>query len=88
MVETALYKKAVDKFGKEHQLLVMAGELAECIAEIARHQIPKRKHKEELLIDEIADVVIMTNQMKVIYGDKLISAINKKLNKLEGHTNG
>lgn len=87
MVQSKIYKQAVDKFGKEHQLLVFIGEMSECIAEIARHQIPAREHDETELIEEIADVVIMTEQMRVIYGEDLIQAIYKKLRKLEGHIN-
>jgi len=85
IVDTELYQEAVNKFGKEHQLLVTTGELAECIAEIAKHQIPKHQHEEEDLIDEIADVCIMMGQMEVIYGNDLVQAIHKKLNKLKGY---
>lgn len=88
MVISNLYKEAVDKYGKEHQLLVTMGEMSECIAEIARHQIPARDHDEKLLINELADVCIMMKQMEVIYGDKLIMAIHNKLNKLKGHIDG
>jgi len=88
IVETELYKKAVDKFGKEHQLLVTIGETSELIAEIARHQTPAREHDEQELIDEIADVCIMMGQMREIYGERLVEAVLRKLNKLERHING
>lgn len=87
MVQSDLYRQAVEKFGKEHQLIVTFGELAEASSEIARHMIPARKHDEQDLIDEFADVCIMMEQMKVIYGERLIAAINKKLSKLEKHVN-
>lgn len=87
MVHSKLYKQAVDKFGKEHQLLVTVGEMSEAIAEIARHQIPERQHDEDLLIEELADVQIMLSQCKIIYGERLTQAICKKLNKLERHVN-
>jgi len=85
MVTTDLYRDAVGKYGKEHQLLVTAGELAECAAEIARHMIPDREHDEQDLIDELADVSIMLGQMEVIYGEQLTNAIFKKLNKQRKH---
>jgi len=80
-----IYKQAVDKYGKEHQLIVTFGELSECAAEIAKHMIPDRVHKEQDLIDELADVSIMMNQMSVIYGLQLDKAITKKLAKLYKH---
>ena len=85
MVQSNLYKEAVDKFGKEHQLIVTFGELAEASSEIARHLIPARVHDEQELINELADVCIMMEQMRIIYGDKLIDAIYNKLSKLEKH---
>ena len=88
IVETDLYERAVTKFGKEHQLLVTMGEMAELIAEISRHQIPAREHNEQELVDEIADVCIMMGQMRIIYGDRLTQAVLNKLKKLEGHING
>ncbi len=80
-----IYQQAVDKYGKEHQLIVTFGELSECAAEIAKHMIPDRKHKEQDLIDELADVSIMMSQMSVIYGLQLDKAITKKLAKLYKH---
>ncbi len=85
MVQSRLYNDAVIAFGKEHQLIVTMGEMAELTSEIARHQIPAREHDEQDLIDEIADVCIMMEQMQVIYGDRLTDSMNKKLNKLEKH---
>ena len=87
MVHSKLYKEAVDLFGKEHQLLVTMGELAEASADIARHKIRPNEHNEQELIEELADVCIMMEQMRVIYGNKLINAIYKKLNKLERRIN-
>ena len=85
MVQTALYEEAVNRFGKEHQLIVTFGELSEATAEIAKHMIPARPHDEQDLIDELADVCIMMEQMKVIYGERLTQTIHKKLDKLEKH---
>ena len=85
MVQSDLYRQAVEKYGKEHQLVVTFGELSEATAEIARHMIPARLHDEQDLINELADVCIMMEQMKIVYGEQLITAINKKLEKLEKH---
>jgi len=80
-----MYKEAVEKYGKEHQLIVTFGELSECAAEIAKHMIPDREHNEEDLVDELADVHIMLQQMHIIYGNKLSLSIDKKLCKLRKH---
>jgi len=80
-----IYEEAVDKYGKEHQLIVTFGELAECVAEIAKHMIPARIHNEQDLLNEFADVCIMMEQMRVIYGDRLDKAIIEKLKKLRKH---
>ncbi len=80
-----IYEEAVEKYGKEHQLIVTFGELSECIAEIARHMIPARVHNEQDLINEIADTCIMMEQMKVIYSDRLEQAILTKQLKLRKH---
>ena len=85
MVHSKLYAEAVEVFGKDNQLIVTMGELAECSAEIAKRFISNRDEDEPAMIDEMADVVIMMNQMKVIYGEKLVQAVGKKLNKVEAH---
>lgn len=80
-----IYTRAVEKYGKEHQLIVTFGELSECAAEIAKHMIPDREHDEQDLIDELADVCIMMEQCHIIYGDALSKAITVKLQKLKKH---
>jgi NTP pyrophosphatase (non-canonical NTP hydrolase) len=85
VVQSEVYERLVNKFGKEHQLIVFMSEMSECISEISRRNIPDRHADEQDLLNEIADVVIMTEQMRVVYGDRLITAIHKKLNKAKTH---
>jgi len=85
MVESSIYKEAVEVFGAKHQHMVAMGEFAECTAELAKMFISNREPDAEAIIDELADVQIMMSQMQVIYGDKLTQAIHKKLRKLRGH---
>lgn len=84
MVEADLYKKAVDKFGKTHQLLVAIEEMAEATASISQF-VNRGRDVEAEMINELADVCIMMKQMEVIYKDKLITAMYAKLKKLKGH---
>ena len=89
MVETPLYKEAVEKFGHENQMLVTIGELSECAAELARYLIPQHKEDNtEELLDEMADAYIMLRQMEIIFGDDLHKAIFKKLKKVQKHVHG
>ncbi len=89
MVTSKLYKQAVDKFGKDNQLLVTVGELAECSSEIAKCLIPQHETDEDALLLEIADVCIMVEQLHIIYGkDRINSAIRYKLDKVKRHING
>ena len=84
MVESDLYEKAVKKFGDRHQLYVTVEEMAEAITKITQF-LNRGRDVEQEMIEEIADVVIMTNQCKVIFGDRLTKAVHKKLNKVAEH---
>jgi predicted DNA-binding protein (UPF0278 family) len=86
MVISSLYEEAVTKWGKNHQLLVAAEEMAEAITKISQYT-NRGRDVEDDLVCELADVVIMMEQCKVIYGQQLIDCVYKKLNKLEGHIN-
>ena len=86
MIQCDLYRAAVTTWGKENQLYVAVEEMGEAIAKIAQYQNRGRDVEDEM-VEELADVVILMEQMRVIYGDRLIQAIYKKLNKLEAHLN-
>ena len=84
MVQTEIYEKLVEKYGPKHQLYVTIEEMGEAIAKISQF-LNRDRDVEQEMIEEIADVVIMTEQCKVIYGDRLVQAVLKKLNKAEEH---
>jgi len=84
MVQSDVYKKLVEKFGAEHQLYVTVEEMAEAIARITQF-LNRGRNVEDDMIDELADVVIMLEQCKVIYGERLIKAVYKKLDKAASH---
>jgi len=86
MVKT-IYEDAVAKFGKDHQLLVTAEELSEAAVKIIQ-LVNRKRDVEEELIEELADCIIMLRQCKVIYGDRLDIAVEKKLKKVEKHVYG
>lgn len=84
MVQSDLYEKLVKQYGKDHQLQVMVEEMGEAITAISQRQ-NRGRGTEDDMIEEIADVVIMTEQMRVIFGDKLIQAVLKKMDKAATH---
>lgn len=91
--EQVIYKKALKKFGWNSQFIVALEELAELQVEIAKHLTRKRDVKNiedyERIIDELADVEIVTDQLKYILlcETKVKERKVLKLKKLEGYLN-
>jgi len=84
MVQSNIYRELVDKFGQKHQMYVLVEEMGEATATISQF-LNRNRDVEEEMLEEIADVVIMLEQMKVIYGERLVQAILKKLQKAATH---
>lgn len=80
-----LIKKLVDKYTEEKQLLIAMEELSELQKEISKY-IREKNNKEELA-EEIADVLIMIDQIKYIteVRDEAIEKyFNIKTKRIEG----
>lgn len=74
--EIAIFKKAIEKFGIDNQVLKAIEELAELIRALVRPDIKN-------LREEIADVKIILSQLEIIYSKKEIGKYYKsKLNRL------
>ena len=58
-----IYQKLIDKFGVEHQELILIEEMSELTKAI----IKKSRGLEHNIAEEIADVHIMLDQMKILY---------------------
>ena len=84
MILSATPQLAVDKWGKEHQLLVMVEEMGEAISAISQ-MVNRGRDVEDKVISELADVCIMMAQAELIYGEELIKAQHRSLTKLKGH---
>jgi len=84
MVQSNIYRELVDKFGQKHQMYVLVEEMGEATATISQF-LNRNRDVEEEMLEEIADVVIMLEQMKVIYGERLVQAVLKKLQKAATH---
>ena len=73
--------RAVDHYGVEHQYWKAVEEMGELIVEIARRQ-DQRTTKEHLQ-EELADVMVMTEQLRMILGkDETDSWVDRKLGRL------
>ena len=92
----SVYIQAVDKFGHRAQVIKAMEELGELQVALAKDfHAPCGSMKSpprESVIDEIADVIIMAQQLRIIYGpdavDKRVEYKTKRLlTKLGEHTN-
>jgi len=77
-----LYKACIDKWGHETQLEILLEECSELIFTLQKRKRGKRSTLE--LCEEIADVEIMIEQARVMFGDSTINDLKrKKLVRLE-----
>lgn len=83
LIHRALLEKAVRRWGKDAQLLVMAEECSELIKAILKVVSRGKKDKEEDIVEELADVIIMANQLVYIYGEERVKKhIEFKMNRV------
>lgn len=79
--------RAINHFGVEHQIDKAIEEMGELITALARRRLD-RSRKEDIA-EEIADVLIVANQLRIIYGGELVDGlIDQKLSRLEATING
>lgn len=79
--EAAILEGAIQKFGIRPQVIVAIEELSELQKELTKWLRGKGKH--ESMMEEMADVSIMLNQLELIFGDPTEEEI-AKLERLEG----
>lgn len=63
--ETAVCQRAVEAYGKEHQLIICMEEMAELTKELTKNLRGRRNLQD--ISEEVADVEIMLEQVKVIF---------------------
>lgn len=63
--ETAVCKRAVEAYGKEHRLIICMEEMAELTKELTKNLRGRRNLQD--ISEEVADVEIMLEQVKVIF---------------------
>lgn len=63
--ETAVCQRAVDAYGKEHQLIICMEEMAELTKELSKNL--RGHHNLQEIAEEVADVEVMLEQVKLIF---------------------
>ena len=82
-----IYKHAIDKFGMNNQIIKTMEELAELQVELAKFfDMTNKEFDSETILEEIADVEIMIEQLKIIFDcrDIIETVKGKKLDRLKG----
>lgn len=80
--ESEVCRRAINQYGILRQMAKAAEEFAEAAAAINRHMATEGSHEE--IISELADVEIMCQQMRLIFGNQPIDAAKKmKLERLQ-----
>ena len=79
-----IYEEAINRYGIQHQSIVAIEELSELIKEITKacRNLANQDH----MAEEIADVIIMINQLIIMYGinrEDIDLFIQYKIHRLE-----
>lgn len=80
----AIYKQAVDAYGVRTQVMMVIEEMSELTKEICKHF--RGRPNIEAMADEIADVTIMLEQLRMLYGlnDMVCERMDFKVLRLAG----
>ena len=81
--QRAVLQEAIDTYGKDNQLWMVIEEMSELAKEICKSK--RGQDNEAKIADEIADVTIMMEQAKMIFGngDQVEKQIQYKVNRLK-----
>lgn len=80
--EFAVLKSAIDTFGEDNQINMLFEECAELTDALCKFR--RGRCTEENVITEIADVLIMAEQMAIIFGEDAVEKEKRrKLNRLQ-----
>ena len=80
----SLYGRVIGEYGPEHQMVVAIEELSELTKELTKYL--RQEGCYEHLLEEMADVYICFQELKIIFGIsnlKLVNEVDKKLERLE-----
>lgn len=92
-MDRQLLKRIIETYGIENQMLQCVEEMAELTQAINKYRRAEKLDKAvdayKQVIEEIADVQIMIEQMRLMFdGDEVDIVIFEKLERMEGRLNG
>lgn len=79
----------IDKYGTKHQEDIAIEELSELQKAILKHRRKRSKKRRKKVIDEIADVSVMLEQLKIIYScnkeveERMDYKINRQIKRIK-----
>lgn len=77
-----IYKRTLQKWGKDAQYEQTVEECAELIATLKHYS--RGKVNSQAVVDELADVYLMVGQLTYMFGEEqLAAAVERKISKLE-----
>ncbi len=93
------YKEFLNNWGYEAQALMAIEEMSELTKELSKQYRKRKDYKEEDLIEEIADVLNMVEQLEFYFGEEKVEKIREekiertkkrleKFKELQGEQNG
>ncbi|EGR0364826.1 hypothetical protein V5H08_15685 [Vibrio cholerae] len=87
-MEKSIYQRALEKWGEASQIMMASGECGEFIAESTKHFV-QNKSSIQAVASEVADVMIMMEQMRLLCGEELVDRIKEqKLARLDAIIKG
>lgn len=82
--EKAIMQKAIQHYGETTEIIVCIEELSELTKELTKH-LRDNEHSIYGIIEEAADVSIVLDEIKLIFGSAGIESVRaEKLKRLEG----
>lgn len=81
-------KQAIDRYGKTLQTFVAIEEMSELIKELSKNMRGKDNH--EAIVEEIADVYIVLDQIQIMNGidvNEVVTKMHEKLERLKERMN-
>ena len=81
-----VYRKAIERFGPPNQMIKAIEEMSELTKVLAKILVMGGEVSLDELIEEVADVTIMMEQLKLIYDidDEVCEMMDSKIRRLEG----
>lgn len=84
MIDSDVLRQAVNTWGIKSQLQMAQEECAELVVAVSHYQRNPTPATFESVVDELADVKIMTEQLELIFGQAEVAiAVNTKLVRLQ-----